>query len=330
MAVTFLNQGAKIHEFRVGGRNLVLGFPTRELYVQHSGPHFGETVGRVANRVSGAKVELNGKSYDLIANDGVNSLHGGNTWGLKNFEGPFDGKNRDGKDAVQFKLVSPDGDSGFPGTVELTVTYTQTTGTTDNGKELVELEAEYEAQLVGPEDVRETAINITNHSYFNLSDRETIDGTDVTLASDQYLVPDAGNIPTGAVESFPGVNAHEKFTLGVKEPNVDHCFLMTHDSKSIPLDTRELPLQLLVTAEHPDSKIHLEVLSTEPAFQFYTGFWNDVPAVAGQPARGSRSGFAVEPGRFVNAINTPEWRNQMLLPKGEKFGSRIIYRVWVA
>ncbi|KAH7489191.1 hypothetical protein KRP22_011406 [Phytophthora ramorum] len=330
MSVKFLNQGAKVNAFVVGGRNLVLGFPTPELYIQHCGPHFGETVGRVANRVSGAKVELNGKSYDLIANDGVNSLHGGNTWGLQDFEGPVPVKNHEGKDAVQYKFVSPDGDSGFPGTVEFTVTYTQTTSKTQNGKELVELEAEYEAQLVGPDDVQETAINITNHSYFNLSDRETIDGTQVTLASDQYLVPDDGNIPTGAIETFPGIKAHETFALGVKEPNVDHCFLMNLDSKSIPLDTRSLPLQLLVSAEHPDTKIHLEVLSTEPSFQFYTGFWNDVPAVEGQPARGTRSGFAVEPGRYVNAINTPEWRNQMLLPKGETFGSRIVYRAWAA
>ncbi|KAF4041725.1 Aldose 1-epimerase [Phytophthora infestans] len=330
MSVKFLNQGATINEIVVGGRNIVLGFPTPELYVEHCGPHFGETVGRVANRVSGAKVELNDKSYDLIANDGVNSLHGGNTWGLKPFEGPTAVKNHEGKDAVQYKLVSPEGDSGFPGTVELTVTYTQRTSRTENDKELVELEIEYEAELVGPEDVKETAINITNHTYFNLSGRETIDGTEVTLASDQYLVPDEGNIPTGEVETFPGIKANQAFTLGVKEPNVDHCFLMNQDSKSIPLDTRKLPLQLLVTADHPDTRIHLQVLSTEPAFQFYTGFWNDVPAVAGQPARGSRSGFAVEPGRFVNAINTPKWRNQMLLPKGEKFGSRIVYRAWAA
>ncbi|KAG7383157.1 hypothetical protein PHYBOEH_010078 [Phytophthora boehmeriae] len=330
MSVKFLNQGATINEFRVGGRNIVLGFPTPELYAQYCGPHFGETVGRVANRVSNAKVELNGKCYDLIANDGVNSLHGGNTWGLRHFEGPTAVKGRDGKDAVQFKLVSPDGDSGFPGTIEFSATYTQTTSTTENGKELVELEVEYEAELVGSDDVKETAINITNHSYFSLSDRETIDGTEVTLASDQYLVPDAGSIPTGAIETFPGIKAHEKLTLGAKEPNVDHCFLMNQDSKMIPLDTRNLPLQLLVSASHPDTKVHLEVLSTEPAFQFYTGFWNDVPAVAGQPARGSRSGFAVEPGRFVNAINTPKWRNQMLLPKGEKFGSRIVYRAWIA
>ncbi|OWY97842.1 Aldose 1-epimerase, partial [Phytophthora megakarya] len=271
MSVKFLNQGAKIQEFVVGGRNIVLGFPTPELYIEHSGPHFGETVGRIANRVSDAKVELNGKSYPLIANDGVNSLHGGNTWGLRDFEGPTPV----GNDSTRYKLISPDGDSGFPGTVEFTVTYTHSTSKTENGKEISQLEMEYEAELIGPEDVKETAINITNHSYFNLSDRATIDGTEVTLASDQYLVPDEGNIPTGAIETFPGIKANEKFTLGVKEPNVDHCFLMNQDSKSIPLDTRKLPLQLLVTAEHPDTKIHLEVLSTEPAFQFYTGFWND-------------------------------------------------------
>lgn len=328
--INILPFGAIVNEFTVGGRNLVLGFPNASHYVQHAGPHFGETVGRVANRVSDAKVELNGKVYELLANDGKNSLHGGHSWGARDFTGPTPVKDRDGNDAVRYSLVSEDGDAGFPGRVEFSVTYTTTVSKTENGKELVQLAAEYEAQLTGPDDVQETAINITNHSYFNLSDRETIDGTEVTLASDRYLVPDEGNIPTGAIENFPGVKAGEKFTLGVAEPNIDHCFLMTEDSKSIPLDTRARPLQLLATAFHPDSNVHLEVLSTEPAFQFYTGFWNDVPAVAGQPARGSRSGFAVEPCRYVNAINRPEWRSQMLLPKGETFGSRIVWRAWTA
>jgi len=70
------------------------------------------------------------------------------------------------------------------------------------------------------------------------------------------------------------------------------------------------------------------VYSTEPAFQFYTGKYIDVPEVPGAPARGKRSGFCVEPSRYVNAINVEEWKNQVLLKKGEKYGSRIVYRAW--
>lgn len=97
---------------------------------------------------------------------------------------------------------------------------------------------------------------------------------------------------------------------------------------SVPIDTRSSPLNKLVAAYHPDSKIHLEVYSTEPAFQFYTGKYVDVPAVEGAPARGARAGFCVEPSRWVNAVNVPEWKNQVVLKKGETFGARIVYKAW--
>jgi aldose 1-epimerase len=87
-------------------------------------------------------------------------------------------------------------------------------------------------------------------------------------------------------------------------------------------------LTKLVTAYHPETKIHLEVLSTEPAFQFYTGKYIDVVEVEGQAARGKRSGFCVEPSRYVNAINEQEWRGQVLLKKGQTYASRIVYRGW--
>lgn len=104
-------------------------------------------------------------------------------------------------------------------------------------------------------------------------------------------------------------------------------------SPSSPLDTRSSPLRKLVSAYHPDSKIHLEVLSTEPAFQFYTGKYIDVPEVEVEGggklgARGARSGFCVEPSRFVNAVNEERWRGQVVLKRGEVYGSRIVYRGW--
>lgn len=87
-------------------------------------------------------------------------------------------------------------------------------------------------------------------------------------------------------------------------------------------------MQKLVAAYHPDTKIHLEVWSTEPAFQFYTGKYVDVPAVGGLPARPARAGFCVEPSRWVNAVNVPEWKDQTVLKKGETYGARIVYRAW--
>ena len=98
----------------------------------------------------------------------------------------------------------------------------------------------------------------------------------------------------------------------------------------MPIDTRSLPLQKLAAFYHPERKIHLEVHSTEPAFQFYTGKYIDVPAVGDLPARRARSGFCVEPSRYVNAINVPEYKPMMVLKKGEKYGAKIVYRGWHA
>lgn len=83
-----------------------------------------------------------------------------------------------------------------------------------------------------------------------------------------------------------------------------------------------------MSAYHPETKLHLEVLSTEPSFQFYTGIYIDVPAVDGVEARGQLAGFCVEPGRYVNAVNTEEWKEQVVLKKGEKYGARIVYKGW--
>lgn len=124
--------------------------------------------------------------------------------------------------------------------------------------------------------------------------------------------------------------ANKPFTLGTTEPDIDDCFVSNQDPSSVPVDTRSQPLDVKASFYHPESKIHLEVLSTEPAFQFYTGKYIDVPAVAGVPARAKRSGFCVEPSRYVNAVNFEEYQTMVLLKKGEKYGSRIVYRTWEA
>lgn len=169
--VSFLPLGAIIQELRVGGINIVQGFPEQSLYQSHNDPFFGETIGRVANRIKGAKIDnVNGQSYTLAANNGPNNLHGGVVgWGKKIWKGPTPVGVRqipgveglEGGESVKFSLVSEDGDEGFPGTVEASVVYTvgkQVQG----GKEVIVLGIEYEAELVGGAD--ETVINMTNHS----------------------------------------------------------------------------------------------------------------------------------------------------------------------
>lgn len=171
-AFTFLPQGAIIQELRIAGQNIVQGFPTPEPYRTINSAYFGETIGRVANRIAGAKINsLNGKTYGLVANNGPNALHGGpKGWGKQTFQGPKP-VNRNGKEGVLFTYLSKDGEEGYPGTVEIRVWYTAEK-VMDKGIEKTQLETEYEVELVGDE-VEETCVAVTNHRF-----AITIDGGD--------------------------------------------------------------------------------------------------------------------------------------------------------
>ncbi|KAF2760889.1 galactose mutarotase-like protein [Pseudovirgaria hyperparasitica] len=330
-SVSFLPLGAIIKSIEVNGKNIVQGFPTSADYVAHNSPYFGETIGRIANRISSARVNhLNSQSYQLSANNGSNSLHGGvKGWGKRDWKAEntkrasIDGTERD---AVLFTLTSKHEEEGFPGTVEAKVWYMPHI-TKEDGVDKTILEMEYEAQLIGDE-VGETAVGMTNHSYFNLAQAPDISGTEVTLSTIHYQKVDDGGIPTGPIIEYPGLAKDKTFTLGSEKPDIDDCFISNLDPSSIPLDTRPQPLDLKASFYHPSSRIHLEVLSTEPAFQFYTGKYIDVPAVPGQPARGKRSGFCVEPSRYVNAVNVDEHKSMVILRQGERYGTRIVYRTW--
>ncbi|KAG5930271.1 hypothetical protein E4U42_002483 [Claviceps africana] len=333
---SFLPLGAIIQSIRIKDTNIVLGFPTQEHYARYNTPYFGETIGRVANRIKGAKLDaVGGRSYSLVANDGPNTLHGGSVgWGKRVWNGPspvgirqIPGvENLRGGESVEFTLTSEDGDEGFPGTVEARVTYTTGTQTKGDGKEVLVLGIEYEAKLVAGAD--ETPINMTNHSYFNLSGDATVDGTVVTLSSNHLLPNDEHSLPTGPPVPHATIDTTKPFTLTATEPRIDNCFTKVTDPASVPIDTRSEPLTRDLAASHAKTGIHLEVLSTEPSYQFYTGDFTNVPAVDGLSAKGGRSAFCCEPGRWVNAVNVPEWRSMTMLKKGETFGSRIVYKAW--
>jgi aldose 1-epimerase len=134
----------------------------------------------------------------------------------------------------------------------------------------------------------------------------------------------------GHIGPYPGIEADKAFTLGKLEPNVDHCFLVDSDPSKIPLDTRRGPMKKLVSLFHPSTQLHLEISSTEPAFQLYTGQFVDVAAAEGSPARPPRAGICVEPQRYINAINVPEWRDMVVLKRGQTWGARSVYKAWKA
>ncbi|KAL8937692.1 MAG: hypothetical protein Q9216_004302 [Gyalolechia sp. 2 TL-2023] len=332
-AFTFLSQGALIQEFKVAGLNIVQSFPEAKFYQTHNEAYLGETIGRTTNRVKRAKLEnLNGRTYELAVNDGdnPNSLHGGaRGWGKQDFEGPKP-VNRNGKEGVQFRYLSKDGEEAYPGTVECFVWYT---AGMEDGKTI--LEVEYQVELVGDE-CEESVVGVTNHSYFHVNPgAPTTEGTVVTLGTDNYLELDAHQVPTGNITLFPSIPpAGVSFTLGPTEPAIDDCFVIdTAAPTSCPLDTRNLPMHMLATISHPNTGLHLEIHSTEPAFQFYTGDGLYIPKVETDdgvkiPSRGKRSGIAIEPSRYVNCAGREEWRGMCRLRKGELWGAKSVYRAW--
>ncbi|KAJ8611244.1 hypothetical protein MRB53_038088 [Persea americana] len=341
-AFTFLPQGGIIQDFKIDGHNIVLGFNSPEPYRQHNSAFFGENIGRVANRIAHARIDkLNGRAYELTANNGPNTLHGGpQGWGKRIFDGPSTVQ-RDGRPATFFKYISKDGEEGFPGTVEFRLWYFGRVAE-EQGKTVTSLEIEYEVELIGDE-VEETAAcrvwiaviiadltDVDAHSYFNISGGPTIEGTRATVHTNLHQVVDAHSIPTGAIEPFPGIRANEEFVFGAESPDPDHCFVMGDgEAAGVPLDTRSRRLQKLVELYHPDTRIHFEALSTEPAFQLYAGRFINVPAMPdGTPARVPRGALCIEASRYVNAINNDAWRHMVVLKKGQLWGSRTVYRGW--
>ncbi|KAL4919101.1 galactose mutarotase-like domain-containing protein [Aspergillus aurantiobrunneus] len=325
--VKFSNLAAIIQEFNVDGQNIVQGFTKKEYYEKHNGPWFGATIGRVANRIkSGVIDSLNGREYKLETNNPPNALHGGSRgFGRLEFEGPTLVK-RDGKDSLLYTYLSPDGDQGYPGTVELRVYYTVNEEVEGELPRSI-LNIEYEAELVGDE-VDETVINITNHSYFNLSGAPSAaEGTIARLATRDYLPLDTG-IPLGQVEQH-SIDTTQPFEFGPNKAAFDDCFVVDRDLSAVQIDTRSRPLKLLAEFRHSGTRMNLQVHSTDPAFQFYSGAGIDVQEVDGDnPARGAWAGFCIEPSRYVNAVNEPEWRHTVVLKKGETYGSKIQYKAW--
>lgn len=342
--ITIEPQGALLSSFTVAGQNIIQTFPGPSYYQTQNKPYFSETIGRISNRIGGAILRnLNGKDYPLYANNGTNCLHGGKEgWGKRIWNGPTE-VTRHGKTAQLWTYISADGEEGFPGTVECRAWYT-IQPIPDKGPDAIQLDAEYEVELVGNE-VDETVVAVTNHAYFNLSAKPTIEGLIVDFGTTDHLPVDGNQIPTGAIESFPGLQGPGvEQTFTATAPEVDHCFVVDRDASAVPLDTRGRELRRLVTLKAPDTGIQLDVSSTEPAFQFYTGDGTNVPETKESAAfqglgdgdqhglkgeaRGPRCGIAIEPSRYVDCANRPEWRGMVLLKKGAIYGSRSRYQAW--
>lgn len=321
ISASFLDLGGIWYSMLVPGRDgeladVVLGCDSAEVY-QTNGAHFGEIVGRNANRIGGAKFVLNGKEYVLDANDGVNNLHSGHAyyrnriWGVEVTE-------KEGETAIAFSLESPDGDQGYPGNMHITVTYTLT--------EENELKLHYEAVCD-----QDTVCNLTNHAYFNLAGHGSGSAVDqlVWIDADAMTAADAQSIPTGEVRSVKGtpMDFTKKKAIGrdISEDydqlnlgrGYDHNWVLNHAAGQMALSAK---------AWDEKSGRCVEVYTDLPGIQFYTGNFLDKSI----PGKGGvdydfRAGYCFETQYYPNAVNMPEFQSPVL-KKGEKYETTTIYK----
>ncbi len=322
MSAKIMTLGATLQSLMVPDRvgrkdDVVLGYDTAQEYLSHP-DYFGASVGRYANRIAKGKFSIDGKSYTLVANDGPNSLHGGPK-GFDKRMWKIDSVSSGPQAKAVFSYVSADGEEGFPGALKVTATYSL--------NEQNELRLEYRATTSKP-----TVLNLTNHSYFNLSgsDARDVMGNMVTLHAERFTPVDATLIPTGerrAVAGTPfdfrtphrvgdrirdGRDQQIRFGRGY-----DHNFIVDGTAGS---------LRPAAVVQEPVSGRTMEISITAPGIQFYTGNFLD-GTFFGKSARAYRQGDAIclEPGVFPDSPNHPDFPTARLNP-GQSYINTIVYK----
>ncbi len=300
-----ITYGATLTELWVPDRSgklgdVVLGFDNLQGYVGKH-PWFGATVGRVANRIAKGKFTLDGKEYSQEINDPPNSLHSGSK-DLSRMVWKAEPVHERNGAAVRFTYDSPDGDEGFPGRLLVTVLYRLTNNN--------ELQLEYTAKTD-----KATPVNLTNHSYFNLNGNYDVLGEVLQLNAEKYTPVDATLIPTGEIRSVKGtpldfthptaIGAHIAEMKG--DPGgYDHNYVLSADRGK---------LKLAATVVDPASGRKIEVWTTEPGVQFYSGNFLDGTLTGKRGiVYGKHSGFCLETQHFPNAVNQPAFPSVILRP----------------
>jgi aldose 1-epimerase len=310
-----ITYGASLAELHVPDRNgklgdVVLGFDNLDGYLGKH-PHFGGTIGRYGNRIAKGKFTLDGKEYQLALNNGPNSLHGGPTGFDKRV---WKGEALEKKDgaAVRFTYLSKDGEENFPGNLTVSVTYTLTNTN--------ELKLEYSAETD-----KDTVVNLTNHSYFNLAGSGDILKYILYLNADKYTPVDSTLIPTGEIASVEGtpVDFRKPIEIGAHIAEIkdiggyDHNFVVNGQA-----GTRRLAARVT----EPSSGREMEVWTTEPAVQFYSSIGLNGSIVGkGGAAYPKYGAICLETQHFPDSPNRVNFPSTVLKP-GTKFHSETIYK----
>jgi aldose 1-epimerase len=330
MQVKIMTYGGVVQSIQVPDRhgnmaNVTLGFPTLADYVANftgSSTYFGALIGRYANRIGGAKFTLDGVTYNLPANNGPNTLHGGPTgfntkvWTATEVPGPAGGP------GLKLSLDSPDGDNGFPGNVHVDVIYSLTNHNA--------LRMDYSATTD-----KDTVINLTNHAYFNLTGEGTgsIEGEFLKINASHYTPVDSTLIPTGSIDPVAGtpLDFTHPTPIGARIRSGFQQLVLAHGyDHNFVLDRSGPGLFDAAKAFDPVSGRTLTVRTTEPGVQFYSGNFLDGSLVgtSGNTYR-QGDGFTLETQHFPDSPNKPQFPTTELKP-GETFSSTTEYKFGVA
>lgn len=320
--IAITNYGARVVTLKTPdakGRlaDISLGFDTLKGY-EGPNPYFGAVVGRYGNRIAKGKFTLDGKEYTLAKNNGENSLHGG----LVGFDRViWSGKTEEsnGVHKAILSYTSKDGEEGYPGNLSVTVTYSLS----DND----DIQIDYHATTD-----KATVLNVTNHTYFNLAGQGNGDilGQVMQLNADKFTPVDSGLIPTGELKDVTGTpfdfrkptvigsrinDKDEQLKLG---KGYDHNFVLNRSASGLVMAAR---------AVDPASGRVLEVWTTEPGVQFYTGNFLD-GSVTGKNATNyaQRTGFCLETQHYPDSPNHPDFPTTVLKP-GEEYKSTTVWKM---
>ncbi|MDU8886337.1 aldose epimerase family protein [Yeosuana sp. MJ-SS3] len=319
MEVEVITYGGIITSLKVPDKvgqieDVVLGYDTLQQYIQ-SNPFFGALIGRYGNRIAKGKFSLNSTEYTLAINNGNNHLHGGN----KGFDKVlWSAQALEADNALKLTYISNDTEEGYPGTLSTTVTYTLT----DNN----ELKVLYEATTDKP-----TIVNLTQHSYFNLSGdmSKPITDHELLIDADSYLPVDKSLIPTGefrSVENTPfdfriAKPIGQDISANIQQLKIgkgyDHNWVLNYQDKGI---------RFAASAYHPSSGRLLEVFTTEPGMQFYSGNILDAAYFGKNGVTyKDRTGFCLETQHYPDSPNQEEFPSVVLNP-GEQYRSNTVFK----
>ena len=292
--------------------SIVVGFDSLSFYLQQP-PYFGAIIGRYGNRIGNAKFDLNGKTYQLAANNGKNHLHGG----IKGFDKVVWNATvvNDTVPALTLTYLSKDGEEGYPGNLKVVVQYTLT--------DEDELKIIYTAQTDKP-----TPVNLTNHSYFNLTGdvSNNILNHQLMIDADNYTPVDSTLIPTGEIKPVAGTAFD--FTKAKKIGQDIDSVKGGYDHNWV-LNRKDSLLKMVAVLSEALSGRSLEVYSTEPGLQFYTGNFLDGKFICDGNPVNYRTALCLETQHYPDSPNKINFPSTILLP-GQQYHSETIYKVIVA